>query len=867
MNPLSFVLGRANARGYLAWLMSHRALILVATVVLGLAAGWRTVATYASLRSELEELLPRSAPSVAALGELRQRLPGQRFLGIVVDTGPKRNVAAANRFIDDLAGVISKYPPSTVLAVRKDLSIEKAFLERYALQMMAPEDVRRLREAVEARRDYEVSKGLDLTLDDDEESVPPPLPIEELKKKYLQSEGAAKASSDGRLVSKDGRTAVLVVQVNSHTTGINDDLALLARVNGDIARLGFPAAYDSKLSLGFAADIPARVEEMNGLYFDLGVSGAIATLLVLLIVMWFFHSVRAVPILGVPLLLGTLFTFGIVALPPLAIRSLNTNTAFLGSVIVGNGVNCGIILLGRFSELRGKGLSPVDALERALGSTVRPTLAASLAAATAYGSLVLTDFRGFTQFGWIGGIGMLTCWVTTYVVGPPLILLYGESLGSRTDQRTLSHWLASFFRAALRRPSAVVWLGVAITAVSSVGLFLREAPWVEHDYSKLRRRDSFVSGERYWGKRMDETLGRYLTPTIVMASSPEAASSIAERVRALCASGAAGDLIASVRTADQLLPKTRHAATAEAKKLSLLLTPKLRSALDPKERELVDKAISEASLVPVQAGDVPAALISGLREHDGSVGRTLLVYPKATGGTWDGPRIAAYTEDLRAAARAVDPNAVVAGGIPLSSDITAAMAKDGPRAAAFALAAALVVCLVAFGSWSLSMMAIASVFVGVIWMLGGLSWPSATLNFANFVTLPITFGVSADYAINVLRRQYAGDEATDTSDLAQTCGAVALCSATTIFGFGSLLAAKSVALFSFGVFAVVGETTTLVTATLLLPSVLSLLRSRSHRLGPQGPKELDLREQRPREFVCKEPDPMELVPEELEVRS
>src|SRR5690349_19454435 len=78
------------------WVLALAALLLLVT-------GFRTALTYSSLKSELEELLPRSAPSVTALTELRQRLPGLRFLGVVVEIDEPARGAEAERFLDQLA--------------------------------------------------------------------------------------------------------------------------------------------------------------------------------------------------------------------------------------------------------------------------------------------------------------------------------------------------------------------------------------------------------------------------------------------------------------------------------------------------------------------------------------------------------------------------------------------------------------------------------------------------------------------------------------------------------------------------------------------------------------------------------------------
>lgn len=113
-------------------------------------------------------------------------------------------------------------------------------------------------------------------------------------------------------------------------------------------------------------------------------------------------------------------------------------------------------------------------------------------------------------------------------------------------------------------------------------------------------------------------------------------------------------------------------------------------------------------------------------------------------------------------------------------------------------------------------------------MLGGLAWSGAKLNFCNFVALPITFGIAADYSINMLRRYQSDVRGSLDAALASTGGAVALCSATTIIGFGSLIMAKNQALFSFGVVAIAGELTCLSTAVLALPAALSLWERRAH---------------------------------------
>jgi predicted RND superfamily exporter protein len=93
--------------GYTRFLLNNRRWLLALATALALVAGYRTVRTYAALKSELEELLPEAAPSVQALSTLRQRLPGIRHLGVVVALERPEAQPQAFRFLDALAARIA----------------------------------------------------------------------------------------------------------------------------------------------------------------------------------------------------------------------------------------------------------------------------------------------------------------------------------------------------------------------------------------------------------------------------------------------------------------------------------------------------------------------------------------------------------------------------------------------------------------------------------------------------------------------------------------------------------------------------------------------------------------------------------------
>ncbi|HWZ88028.1 MAG TPA: hypothetical protein VNW92_04240, partial [Polyangiaceae bacterium] len=116
-------------RRYVSWAISNGKWLWALAALLALPALLRTVMLYAHLKSDVEELLPRNAASVAAIDELRRRMPGVRYLGVLVDVGRAENLPAGERLGDDLAERVRKYPKELVAFVRTGVQTESAFLK------------------------------------------------------------------------------------------------------------------------------------------------------------------------------------------------------------------------------------------------------------------------------------------------------------------------------------------------------------------------------------------------------------------------------------------------------------------------------------------------------------------------------------------------------------------------------------------------------------------------------------------------------------------------------------------------------------------------------------------------------------------
>jgi predicted RND superfamily exporter protein len=223
--------------------------------------------------------------------------------------------------------------------------------------------------------------------------------------------------------------------------------------------------------------------------------------------------------------------------------------------------------------------------------------------------------------------------------------------------------------------------------------------------------------------------------------------------------------------------------------------------------------------------DLPAIARRPFTEIDGSVGRVVLVYPPEQGlSVWNGRdllRIAAVLQKLHLPSGKTletSGSAVVFGAMIRS------VLHDGPIATYASLIAVLLIVFLTIRPVSAAGMAVGTLILGVLLMVGAAGWAGVRVTFLNFIALPITFGIGAEYALNVVTRYR--EEGDIRKAVISTGAAVALCSWTTIVGYGSLLAASNQALQGFGAMAILGEVACLLAAIAALPALLLLQQRR-----------------------------------------
>ena len=691
----------------------------------------------------------------------------------------------------------------------------------------------------------------------------------------LFSFGAAPPADAGYFLSDDKSLLFILVETPESRQGsFVGDQEAIETIRGAVARLrpAFP-----NVQAGVTGAPALSNDEMATAFRDSQLATALAFALTLLVMTLAFVRVGK-PLLMLGVLAVTLaWSMGIVTL---AVGHLTLFSVMFISIVIGIGTDYGIYYLFRYEEEIFLGRNLKEALEITAARSGPGILIAALTAGGTFFVLMLTDFRGIQELGFIAGIAILLAWLGMMTLFPALLALVDRHHASRPrDQRPPAHQLARIHVPVLDRltayPRTVLAAATVVTALSVWAL-----PRVGFDYNVLNLQAKGTESVT-WEKRILATTGRSGSNGLSSAATLEELRRKQEAFERLPS-------VSEVDSALRMIPDEQPEKIAIIKSFAPLVAPvrighsspvdldRLRTALaDVKRRfdvvaaeagpklpadvkaareqtarvlrqldranrdsaeaalnylqvqlyrDFVDKFYGlQRNLDPtaVTIRDVPEEL---RRKFIGKDGRFLLqIHPKVD--IWEKEGARQFVGELRS----VDPD--VTGPPVITYEATVLMERAYLQGTIYAFILVGALSFRMIRRWRETLLALLPLGLGLLWTIGLMQVFGIRFNLANVWGLPLIIGTSAEFGLNVVLRYLEGRSHGGPLVARSTVMGVALSGGQTMVGFGSLMVAAHRGIFSLGVLLTIGMACGLVASLVVLPVTLRGLSPRSGRLA------------------------------------
>ena len=810
------------------FVVRHPFVVLALAVMLAAVMGWQ--ATSLKVNANIIALLPPEYTSVQALNRLQETVGAESTVDVAIRSPSfETNLAFADDFVEEMMAL--QAPDGEPYFNRYDLKRDVRFVSENALYFATFEELDRLERFLrgQAQEVRDVTNPLRLSiLPTSQDSLNA---AKERDADQLRRDLAQLALTE-YLISPDSTT----LAVRFYPTGSQADIGYVERLYSDVDSLVLamrPGSYSPSMVVTPAGRLLRQTVEVKSITNDVQRSfGAGVLSVILAVVLYFLYkSVQArtggrfvlrvvlsellrtpvtAALLTFPLIISLAWAGGVAAL---AFGSLNLMTSTLGLVLFGLGIDYGIHFYARYAEERGGGSDVEAAIEETFVSTGQAIAVSAFTTASALFVLQLADFRGFSEFGLIGGMGILFA-LTSMLTVLPALLVIAERTGA-INLRVRGE--ASDFEPERRFPFARTITAISLGVVA-LALFLTPRVRFEYDFSKLEPTyDEYDARARALTPVFGS--GERRNPAYILLDEASDVLPVSDALKDLAEQDS---LILTVESLQERFPTDSAGARRKLDRLAeirTVLNDPFLAADQTGQVAMLRQAASATEPIPLDS--VPPFLTRPFRTRSGEIGTFVIVFPR--GNMSDGRRSMHFAELIGAVQTPEGDDFYAASTQLVAADMLRLMQEESPRMVGITFLLVFVLVFVSFRSIRWTLAAILPLAVGILWMLAVMVIGSVELTFYNLVVLPTVLGIGNDGGVHITHRYQEEGKGSIRNVLRSTGEHVTMGAVTNLIGFAGLLLSNHPGLRSIGVLAVAGIGATLAATLIFFPAALQLL--------------------------------------------
>ncbi|MFQ5652284.1 MAG: RND family transporter [bacterium] len=782
-------------------IIKYSNLIILVALALSVAGGYYS--SKLTLESNLTELLPDDFESVKALNRIKDEVGGVSHLRIILESS---RYEALKEFADTLASDLRQNHLINYVDYKNDVR----FYKKNALLLLDLDELDSLEVAVEEKIDAEKQKLNPLFVDDlfgdDEEESEDKLSV--WQEKYRDKEpGEYYINSD---------STILVIKVYPVETSAS--LSFVEKMIGEVQQLveaANPAQYADDMKVYYGGGFKNRLDEYQVVKKDITGTAIYGFGGVFLLIILYFRRLTGALLITFTLLCSLTWTFG---LTYLVIGSLNTITGFLFVILFGLGVDYGIHAFARYRESRRSGLTFEAAIDKMVNQTGKALTTTAVTTSAAFFSLTLMEFKGFSDLGFISGTGILFALIAMIVFLPALLtLLEKYRLLKFRPAEAKNH---SFVRQPFKHSKPVLLAGTVLTLLT---LYTATQIDFEYDFTNLR---AITAERKLVGEKTRGVFKLSESPAVVLAESPQEIHEVVAAVKEIIAADTLSPTVNTVRSIFSLVPQDQSEKLLKIKEIRDLVDHEAEGVFTGKDKERLDEFRGYLQVErPFTWAEFPQKDKRQFINKKGEIGNFVFIYPKVA--LRHGKNAIDFRDDIGVITTASGKTFHASSSNIILADMLTIMIREGRWAVALTMVVVFMIVLLDFRSFKAALLVLAPLVLGVLWITGIMHLLGMKWNLFNIVVIPSIIGIGVDNGVHIYHRYVEEGRGSLIHVLRNTGVAILMTTLTTMVGYSGLTVAHHPGLNSIGKLALIGISSTFLTAIVILPAALQFVENRA----------------------------------------
>ena len=705
--------------------------------------------------TNVENWSSKDDPEIAAMNDIKEKFGSQDMATVVVDCS-NSNSAAAESYVETLAEKLKENNNWKDIQYKRnlDFSYEKAIL-------YLPEE------------QLEAIASPDMTLEKFQSHYFP------MFKKSSSSEYIASANRKIYLINIGTDIDIKnPEQRNQLFDGLNELIDETKKTNKDYFAL----------DVGFTGGMIVLDYDGDKMTMDDFFITAIVTVILILILLFVFFRSISIPLLSaVPLLVGVIWTSGIIFL---LYDSLNVMSVMFAVLLLGLGIDYCVHLLSRFMDEMDDHNNIVISFKHTFAHTGKAVILGCLTTATALFALCFAETTLLHQLGVVVGLGLLLTLAAVFLMMPAIITLCLK-FGKINRRRAKFNVLKIVGSSAEKFSSIVIILFVSLLVL--FGFSARNAELSSDMYELFPTNTEVYRQLEKVKKNFDY--------------NPDYLISFANSAAELAYSVEGFQNTSKVLRVESILD---YFPENQTKKLNII---KQVIEIHP---EFAD--ISQINVEKMTLCDLP----SEITQHWISDKGEFLIKIIPDGNLYDRE----YQKKLLFRLRLINSN--VSSDAAVWTRIIDIMANDIIRSSLAVLVVLFLIVYIGIRRRNpiFAILSLVPVGFGIIGLLGSYRFFGANLNFISIAMIPLIIGIGIDDGIHIIHR-YLEEKRKSISQVVQFTGkAIFLTTATTCLAFSSFLFSSHPSMRFLALVPIIGLIICFLGSVIFLPALIKVFADR-----------------------------------------